>query len=74
MVKKRGAPKKPAAKSKGALVQIRLNDAEKQAFQLAAESDGKKLSEWIRDRLRRDSRQELEANGRKVPFLASSDG
>jgi hypothetical protein len=53
-------------------VQIRLNAAEKETFQLAADADGKKLSEWIRDRLRRDSRQELEALGRDVPFLSQS--
>src|SRR5438045_5168869 len=41
------------------IVQIRVNSAEKQAFQAAADLDGKKLSEWIRDRLRRLSREEL---------------
>jgi hypothetical protein len=45
-------------------------EAEKQAFQAAAELDGKKLSEWIRDRLRRLSREELQANGLDVPFLS----
>lgn len=74
MKKKMGAPRKPAAKSKEALLQIRLNSAEKQAFALAAELDGKKISEWVRDRLRRDSRQELEAQGQKVPFLPSKTG
>jgi uncharacterized protein (DUF1778 family) len=64
-----GAPKKPPEKAKSALVQMRVNPAEKEAFQLAADLDGKKLSEWMRDRLRRDSRQELEATGRQAPFV-----
>ena len=74
MKKKLGAPKKPASKAKGELVQLRLNLAEKQAFQNAADLDGKKLSEWIRDRLRRLSRVELEEHGREVPFLTGING
>ncbi|HEV3259915.1 MAG TPA: DUF1778 domain-containing protein [Gemmataceae bacterium] len=69
MKKKRGAPKKPPEKAKADLLQIRVSPAEKQAFQLAAEIDGKKMSEWIRDRLRRESRQEIEQAGLPVPFL-----
>jgi uncharacterized protein (DUF1778 family) len=69
MRKRPGAPKKPPEKAKGALLQIRANDAEKEAFQMAAELDGKKLSEWIRDRLRRAARQELEQATLPVPFL-----
>jgi uncharacterized protein (DUF1778 family) len=71
MKPKRGAPRKSAEKSKRALVQIRLNEAEKKAFEQAADLDGKKLSEWIRDRLRRNSREELERLGHKVPFLVT---
>ena len=74
MKKKTGAPKKPANKAKGELVQIRMNSAEKQAFQDAADLDGKKLSEWIRDRLRRLSREELEDAGRTVAFLSGYFG
>jgi hypothetical protein len=69
MKKKQGAPKKSAGKAKGELLQLRVNAAEKQAFAAAAELDGKKMSEWIRDRLRRLSRQELEAADKQVPFL-----
>lgn len=69
---KRGAPRKTAATSKNELVQIRLNSAEKAAFEQAAILDGKKLSEWIRDRLRRNSREELESLGRVVPFLQTA--
>jgi hypothetical protein len=69
MKSNRGAPKKSAAKSKGDHIQFRVNPAEKEAFERAADLDGKKLSEWIRDRLRRVSRQELEDHGQRVPFL-----
>jgi len=65
----RGAPVKPAEKAKRALVQIRLNTAEKAGFIQAADLDGKKLSEWIRDRLRRLAREELQQQGLAVPFL-----
>jgi uncharacterized protein (DUF1778 family) len=70
MKKKQGAPRKSADKAKAELIQLRVNTAEKQAFVAAADLDGKKLSEWIRDRLRRLSRQELEEAGRTVAFLA----
>ena len=66
---KRGAPTKPDDTAKRALVQIRLNLAEKAGFVQAANLDGKKLSEWMRDRLRRMAREELEAHGQTVPFL-----
>ena len=70
MKKNRGAPKKAPDAAKGALLQIRLSAAEKQAFADAATLDGKKISEWIRDRLRRDAREELECQGQPVAFLA----
>jgi Protein of unknown function (DUF1778) len=66
---KRGAPKKPVSRSKGDHIQFRVNAAEKEAFEKAADLDGKKLSEWIRDRLRRDAKQELEEHGQPVPFI-----
>jgi uncharacterized protein (DUF1778 family) len=71
---KRGAPRKSADKAKAQLIQLRVNAAEKNAFVDAADLDGKKLSEWIRDRLRRLSRQELEQSGRPVAFLLSPAG
>jgi hypothetical protein len=67
--KKIGAPKKAPDRAKVEMLQIRVSSAEKQAFQDAADADGKKMSEWIRDRLRRLSKQELERSGRQVPFL-----
>lgn len=70
MSKKRvGAPIKPVAKAKGELVQIRLTADEKIGFIQAADLDGSSLSQWIRNRLRRVAREELEAHGRPVPFL-----
>jgi uncharacterized protein (DUF1778 family) len=70
MKKSRGAPRKSAKKAKAELIQLRVNAAEKQAFVEAAELDGKKLSEWIRDRLRRVSRDELQQAGRVPAFLS----
>jgi hypothetical protein len=64
-----GAPRKSADKAKAELLQIRINRHEKKAFTDAADLDGKKLSEWVRDRLRRMSRQELETAGLPVAFL-----
>jgi uncharacterized protein (DUF1778 family) len=74
MGKKRGAPVKPPEKSKSELIQLRVSSAEKIAFNAAADMDGKKLSEWIRDRLRRLAREELEDGGREVAFRASHRG
>ncbi len=70
---RRGAPKKSPDKAKAALIQLRVNDAEKRAFVDAADLDGKKLSEWMRDRLRRLAREELQAHGRTVAFLPSGE-
>jgi hypothetical protein len=72
MKKKTGRPKK--SKSLSRTLQFRLTDAEKQAFSEAAELCGQEVSVWIRDRLRRLSRQELEAGGRPVAFLADTTG
>jgi uncharacterized protein (DUF1778 family) len=69
------APRRPAKHrpsvrpGRTALVQVRLAADEKAAFNAAAALDGKGLSEWLRDRLRRNARQELEAHGQAVPFL-----
>lgn len=69
MKKKLGAPRKSADKARRELLQIRLSTAEKAGFSRAADLDGKKVSEWIRDRLRRMAREELERQGQEVPFL-----
>ena len=65
----RGRPQGSTGKAKDDLMQIRLDAAEKQAFADAAALDGKDLSEWVRDRLRRLARQELEQAKMLVAFL-----
>lgn len=72
--KKLGAPKKSPDKARSVLMQFRVTPPEQQTIQAAADLDGKKLSEWIRDRLRRLSREELEREGRAVPFLFGNSG
>lgn len=67
--KKLGAPKKSPDKARSVLMQFRVTPPEQQAIQIAADFDGKKLSEWIRDRLRRIARDELEKAGLPNPFL-----
>ena len=54
-------------------IEIRVQPAEKTAFQDAAELAGISLSSWIRERLRRVATQELESASRPVPFLRASD-
>ena len=66
---RRGRPQGSTGKAKGELMQVRLDASEKQAFADAAALDGKDLSEWVRDRLRRLARQELEQAGKAVAFL-----
>ena len=66
---KRGRPQGGTGKAKSDIMQIRLDAAEKQAFADAAAMDGKDLSEWVRDRLRRLARQELEQAGKPVAFI-----
>jgi hypothetical protein len=65
----RGRRKNQPGISKEERCEIRMSAAEKQAFSEAAQLDGKKLSEWIRDRLRRTARQELQEAGLNVAFL-----
>jgi uncharacterized protein (DUF1778 family) len=50
-------------------VELRLEEAEKQAFREAARLSGLPLSAWIRERLRRAAREELVGLGRPIPFL-----
>lgn len=50
-------------------VLIRLEPEEKKAFQRAAELTGLSLSMWIRERLRKAARIELEDAGEKIPFI-----
>ena len=65
-----GRPRKAADQVRGGRLDLRLQPAEKAAFQQAAELSGLDMSAWIRDRLRRLAQQELEAAGRPVAFLS----
>ena len=67
--KRRGRPPKAAGKTKGFRLDMRLEEAEKEAFREAAELAGLDMSGWIRERLRAVAWKELERAGRPVPFL-----
>lgn len=56
-------------KSKSEVLQIRIEQAEKEGFELAAALAGISLSSWVRERLRLTAIRELESAGRKVPFV-----
>lgn len=69
MAKRRGRPPKGAGKTKATFLQVRLDEAEKRAFNEAAELSGLALSAWVRERLRLLARKELEKVGRPVAFF-----
>lgn len=52
-------------------IQIRVTEAEKEGFTLAADLAGITLSAWIRERLRLTAIRELESAGRQIPFVES---
>jgi hypothetical protein len=68
--KRRGRPPKSSDKAKAVRLDIRLSEAEKEAFALAAELAGIDLSAWIRERLRIIAKRELQAAGKTVPFYS----
>jgi uncharacterized protein (DUF1778 family) len=72
MAKKRGAPPKPASERKAAVVQIRLQGAEKAAFERAAKLRGLSLSAWMRTRLRDAAVEDLNAHGLQPDFLSET--
>ena len=55
--------------TKSESLKIRLGPEEKQAFQDAANLAGVALSAWIRERLRKAARHELEEAGQQIAFL-----
>jgi antitoxin component of RelBE/YafQ-DinJ toxin-antitoxin module len=57
---------------KAAVLQVRVQEAEKRSFHAAAELAGLDLSAWVRERLRLLARKELEKAGQPVPFLNPS--
>lgn len=69
MSNKTGRPKKRPEAVKADWLEVRCEEAEKQAFRAAAEAAGLPLSGWIRERLRRVARKELEDMGMPVAFL-----
>lgn len=58
---------------KSEIIRIRIASDEKSAFQNAADLSGISLSAWMRERLRRAARRELQDANRKVPFLENID-
>ncbi len=50
-------------------VRLRVDLDEKRSFQDAADLAGLPLSAWVRERLRKAARLELEAAGRQIAFL-----
>jgi len=69
MAKKTGRPKKAPDAVKTEYIEIRCETGEKQSFRDAADAAGMPMSGWIRDRLRRAARKELEDLNKPVPFL-----
>jgi uncharacterized protein (DUF1778 family) len=67
---KAGRPKKPKGTAKEEYLELRLDAAEKQAFKDAAELSGMAMSVWVRERLRKVAKKELEDADRPIAFLA----
>ena len=74
MAKKRGRPPVSPGRVKAEYLEVRLEVLEKQVFKEAADLAGLPLSAWVRERLRRAARKELEESGRPVAFLHRADG
>jgi uncharacterized protein (DUF1778 family) len=68
MKKRQGRPPIPAAKQKTRYLQVRVTEAEKSAFDSAADHDGMVLAVWVRDRLRTAARKELRDKGETPSF------
>jgi hypothetical protein len=71
---RRGRPPKGSDKIKGIRLDMRLTAAEKEAFRASAELAGLDLSAWVRERLRRAAREELEGAGQPIAFLQNNRG
>ena len=65
----KASPRETDMKPKTELLQIRVSDAEKEGFELAAALAGISMSSWVRERLRLTAIRELESAGRRVPFV-----
>ncbi|WP_254511456.1 type II toxin -antitoxin system TacA 1-like antitoxin [Anatilimnocola floriformis] len=53
-------------------LELRLDPNEKAAFERAAELSGLTLSGWVRERLRRLAKEELETAGERAHFIPRS--
>lgn len=51
------------------MLEVRIDESEKEAFKDAAELAGIGLSTWVRERLRLIAIRELENAGRRIAFL-----
>ena len=63
-----GRPRKPPESSKSRLLQVRVQETERDSFAAAAELSGLDVSAWVRFTLRAAARKQLEADGEAVPF------
>jgi hypothetical protein len=70
-IKRRGRSLKGSDRIKGIRLDMRLDQAEKDAFRAAAELAGLDMSGWIRERLRQVAKKELENAGLPVAFLVN---
>ena len=70
MKNKRGRPQKPLDQTKGNILQVRVEEVEREGFKAAAALAGLDLSAWARERLRAAARKELTSAGQEVAFLA----
>jgi predicted HicB family RNase H-like nuclease len=55
--KKVGRPKLPKGHAKAIVLQSRVQEAEKKAYERAAKAEGKDLSTWVRETLNRSVNQ-----------------
>jgi hypothetical protein len=66
---RRGRPPKAESDLHSEQFLIKLEAAERQAFEDAAELAGERISYWARERLRRSASRELRRASRRVAFL-----
>jgi uncharacterized protein (DUF1778 family) len=66
---KRGRPPKEADQRRDESLLVRLEPDEKEAFKDAATIAGISLSSWVRERLRKVAKKELEEAERPIAFL-----
>jgi hypothetical protein len=66
---RRGRPPKGSGLAKSESILLRLEPREKVGFAAAAELAGAPLAVWMRERLRRAAKGELQAAGQPIAFL-----